>query len=156
MKCDLFKKVFCTEKRKWLIKLFFAVCNSHIAIHLFMIFFCLDLGTTMITLVSVLGILLGVISTSIIIKKDMSLKKLSIYNASIIVISGIILLLNISNAYFAISVIVCLVISLLFGIKQSDVFFERIIFALTNPVIHILGYLIVISYEMSKEPFHFP
>ncbi len=80
MKCDLFKKVFCTEKRKWLIKLFFAVCNSHIIIHLFMIFFCLDLGTTMITLVSVLGILLGVISTAIIIKKDMSLKKLSIYN----------------------------------------------------------------------------
>lgn len=137
-----------------LLKKFFALCNSHIAIHLFMVFFFWGYST--IALISVIGILLGIITTAIIIKKDMSIIRLSIYNASVFVISGIILLLNISNAYFVISVIVCLVLSLLFGIKQSDVFYERLVFALTNPVIHVLGYLIAISYEMSKEPFHFP
>lgn len=168
MKCDLFKKVFCTEKRKWLIKKFLALCNSHIAIHLFMIFFCLDLGTTTITLVSVLGILLGVISTAIIIKKDMSLIKLSIYNFSFFVILGIILFSGIFGifdifslvvviiALVVIALIFCVVRSLSFGIRISDFFYERIVFVLTNPLIHFLGYFYALFYEMSKEPFHFP
>ncbi len=152
MKCDLFKKVFCTEKRKWLIKLFFALCNSHIAIHLFMVFFLWGYST--IALISVIGILLGVITTAIIIKKDMSLKKLSIYTASIIVIAGIILssiIRNDLNDYLLFSTIICGSISLYFGYKHSDHVYEKIVFTLINPVIYFALYMYAISYEIVKD-----
>ena len=153
MKCDLFKKVFSTEKRKWLIKKFLAVCNSHIIIHLLMFFYFLGYGTT-ITIVSVIGIICGIITATIIIKKDMSLKKLSIYNASIFVIAGIILssiIRNDINDYLLFSTIICGSISLYFGYKHSDHVYETIVFTLINPVIYFALYMYAISYEIVKD-----
>ena len=153
MKCDLFNQLFGNDKRMWLIKKFFAVCNSHIIIHLLMLFYFLGYGTT-ITIVSVIGIICGIITAAIIIKKDMSLKKLSIYNASIFVIAGIILSSVIwkdLNDYLLFSTIICGSISLYFGYKHSDHVYEKIVFTLINPVIYFALYIDAISYEIVKD-----
>ncbi len=161
-KYDLLIKYLKSKSVYDLLKTFFVLCNSHTIIHLFLFFYLLGLGTV-ITFISVLGIICGIITTAIIIKKDMSLKIISIYNFSFFVILGVIMFSGFYAVISLIAVIIialifCIVRSLSFGIKRSDVFYEKTVFVLINPLIHSFGYFLAIGYEISKEPneIHFP